>query len=54
MGSSLLEPSGVFQEQGLTAINATFTEVPEPANSALLLAGVLGLFAMARRRASAR
>ncbi len=52
--SSQLDPQGVFQEQGVTAINPTVSAVPEPANAALLLAGVLGLGTIARRRASAR
>ena len=49
--SSIGDPAGVEQTQGVTLITPTVTAVPEPANAALLLAGVLGLGVMARRRA---
>ena len=48
--SSVGDPAGIEQTQGVTLINPTVTAVPEPANAALLLAGVLGLGVMARRR----
>ena len=50
--SSVLDPQGVYQTQGLTQIHPTVTAVPEPANAALLLAGVLGLAVMSRRRSA--
>lgn len=48
--SSVGDPAGVEQAQGVTLINPTVTAVPEPANAALLLAGILGLATMWRRR----
>ncbi len=50
--SSVGDPAGVEQTQGVTVINPTVTVVPEPANAALLLAGLLSLGVMARRRAT--
>ena len=50
--SSVLDPQGVFQEQGLTQIHPSVSAVPEPGNVALLLSGVFGLAAVARRRAA--
>ena len=52
--SSVLNPGGGLQAQGLTGVELTVTAVPEPASMALLLAG-LGMFGvMASRRRSAR
>lgn len=51
--SSRLDPNGVFQEQGLTAINPTVTAVPEPASIGMALAA-LGMFGMMQSRRRAR
>ena len=50
--SSVLDPGGGVQVAGLTNIALTVTAVPEPGNLALMLAGALGLFGIARRRAA--
>ena len=49
--SSVLDPGGYVSDIGMTPITLTVTSVPEPGNVALLLAGMLGLFGAARRRA---
>ena len=50
--SSVLNPGGGIQVQGLTDIGLTVTAVPEPANLALMLAGIVGLVGVTRRRAA--
>ncbi len=50
--SSVLDPAGVVQAQGLTEVHPSVSVVPEPGNLSLLLAGGLCLAAVARRRAS--
>ena len=51
--SSVLDPQGIFQPQGLTALNPTVTAVPEPASIGMLLAGV-GMFGVMASRRRAR
>lgn len=50
--SSMLNPGGGIQAQGLTNIALTVTAVPEPAPFALMLAGIVGLIGVTRRRAA--
>jgi hypothetical protein len=50
--SSVLDPAGVLQAQGLTEVQPTVSLVPEPGNVSLLLAGMFCLAAVARRRAA--
>ena len=50
--SSVLNPGGGVQEVGLTNITFGVSAVPEPANLALMMAGLLGLAVVSRRRAA--
>lgn len=50
--SSVGDPAGVEQVQGVTLIHPTVTAVPEPMNLSLFLAGVLGLSVVSRRRSA--
>ncbi len=50
--SSVLNPGGGVQEVGLTNITFGVSAVPEPANLALMTAGLLGLALVSRRRAA--
>ena len=50
--SSVLNPGGGIQVQGLTNITLGVSAVPEPANLALMLAGIVGLVGVTRRRAA--
>ena len=50
--SSVLNPGGGIQAQGLTNISLNVSAVPEPAPLALMLAGIVGLVGVTRRRAA--
>ncbi len=50
--SSVLNPGGGIQVQGLTNITLGVSAVPEPASLALMLAGIVGLAGVTRRRAA--
>ncbi|MCK9685772.1 PEP-CTERM sorting domain-containing protein [Scleromatobacter humisilvae] len=50
--SSTLNPGGGFSAVGQTAVTLDVSVVPEPANLALMMAGLLGLAAVSRRRAA--
>lgn len=50
--SSMLNPGGGVQSVGMTAVTLEVSAVSEPANMMLMLAGVVGLAGLARRRAA--
>ena len=50
--SSVLNPGGGVSDVGMTSISMEVTAVPEPSNLALIVAGMLGLFGVTRRRSA--
>lgn len=50
--SSTLNPGGGVQSVGMTSVSLEVSAVPEPGNMMLMLAGVVGLAGLARRRAA--
>ena len=51
--SSTLNPAGGFSDVGQTAVTLDVSVVPEPANLALMAAGLMGLAIVSRRRRDA-